>query len=349
MPTRFCHRHAARLALSLLPIAFAAFSVAAEPNVQKPTIVTASQGVERIFAGGVPRSVADLKAMEKRQQSIVKQTTPCIVAVQVGQAQGSGVIISADGYVLTAAHVAAEPDRDVNFVLADGRLVKGRTLGMYMNLDAGLAKIDPYTSQGKTVSWPHAKMGDSREVTGGQWVVAMGHPGGFQEGRSPVVRLGRVLENRSNLIKTDCKLVGGDSGGPLFDMQGRVIGIHSRIGNSLFNNIHVPVQAYRDYWDKLVRGDQWGYLPGSKPYIGVKGDREAKKAMITHVYPDGPAAKAGMQVGDVVMSFDGQSVGDFYSLRRLVDDKRPGDFVNIQLQRAGKIVQLRLEIGNLGI
>ena len=312
-------------------------------------IVTASQGVDRIFAGGVPRSITDLKAMESRQQQIVKQTTPCVVAVQVGQAQGSGVIISADGYVLTAAHVAAEPDLDVKFMLADGRLVKGKTLGMYMNVDAGLAKIDRYTSGGKAVTWPHVEMGNSQTVIGGQWVLAMGHPGGFEPGRPPVVRLGRVLENHRNLIKTDCKLVGGDSGGPLFDMQGRVIGVHSRIGNSLFNNIHVPIQAYRDNWDKLVKGDQWGYLPGSKPFIGVKGSRKSNEAVITHVYPGAPAERAGIRVGDVVTKFDDEPVDDFYSLRRLVDAKHPGDFVNVQVKRGMEVVQLRLKIGNLGV
>ena len=340
-------RNCAALCLAAVVLFLASPASAEDPG--NLTVITASQGVNRIFAGGVPRSVADLKAMEAQQQQIVRRTTPCIVAVQVGQAQGSGVIISADGYVLTAAHVAAKPDHDVKFMLADGRLVKGKTLGMYMNVDAGLAKIDRYTSAGEPVAWPFVKMGDSQTVIGGQWVLAMGHPGGFEEGRPPVVRLGRVLENRRNMIKTDCKLVGGDSGGPLFDMHGHVIGVHSRIGNSLFNNIHVPIQAYRDNWDKLVKGDQWGYLPGSKPFIGVKGNRKAALAIITHVYPGAPAELAGIKVGDVITRFDEEVVGDFYSLRRMVDTKHPGDFVNVEVKRDAEVHRLRLKIGNLGV
>src|ERR1700758_5044418 len=111
-------------------------------------------------------------------------------------------------------------------------------------------------------------MGKSTSLTKGQWVVSIGHPGGFRPNRTPVVRLGRVLEANANLIVTDCTLVGGDSGGPLFDLDGKVIGIHSRISSGLAFNFHVPVDTYRTTWDRLVKGDVWG---GGRtgPYIGV--------------------------------------------------------------------------------
>src|SRR5205807_1727365 len=97
----------------------------------------------------------------------------------------------------------------------------------------------------------------SADLKKGQWVITVGHPGGFRPDRSPPVRLGRVIESTKSLVRTDCTIVGGDSGGPLFDMTGKVVGIHSRIGAPLSANIHVPVDTYRDTWDRLVKGEVW--------------------------------------------------------------------------------------------
>src|SRR5438876_11640505 len=106
-------------------------------------------------------------------------------------------------------------------------------------------------------------MGKSDELTKGEWCLATGHPRGYKPGRTPPVRLGRDLTFGNTIIKTDCTLVGGDSGGPLFDMQGRVIGIHSRIGQTLAQNMHVPVDTYRETWDRLVKGDRvYGNIGG---------------------------------------------------------------------------------------
>src|ERR1700758_5501580 len=116
-------------------------------------------------------------------------------------------------------------------------------------------------------------MGKSTSLTKGQWVVSIGHPGGFRPNRTPVVRLGRVLEANANLIQTDCTLVGGDSGGPLFDMDGKVIGIHSRIGPAITANLHVPVNTYRDTWDDLANGETLGgpVRPRTgQAYMGVR-------------------------------------------------------------------------------
>ena len=102
----------------------------------------------------------------------------------------------------------------------------------------------------------------SAEMKKNDWCVVTGHPGGFKTGRSPVVRVGRILEINNSVaakyICTDCTLVGGDSGGPLFDMQGRVIGIHSQIRARITENVHVPVNTYRETFDRLAKGDVWG-------------------------------------------------------------------------------------------
>jgi serine protease Do len=296
------------------------------------------------FTKAVPESVEDLKAIQAHVRALSARVLACTVNVRIGMGQGSGVIISADGYVLTAGHVSGTPGRDVILTLASGRKVKGKTLGVNRGIDSGLIKI---TEEGK---WPHCEMGKSADLKRGDWCLAVGHPTGYKEGRSPVVRLGRVLDHGKVLIRSDCALVGGDSGGPLFDMQGRVIGIHSRIAGPLTANIHVPVDTYRDTWDKLAKGEAWGggmfgFPAKGEPYLGVKGDPEAEGCKITEVVPNSPAAKAGLQVDDVVLRFAGQKINDFESLRARVLRSKPGQRVTLEIQRGEKTRNIEVVVG----
>ena len=303
----------------------------------KPT--PAAIDLQKIFAGGEPSSLAELKAMEQHQLALAEKVTECTVGIVVGPAHGSGVIVSQDGYVLTAAHVAGEPRRKVLFVLPDGRRVRGESCGLYRTLDAGLMKIT------ETGPWPFAEMANSGDLRVGQWCVATGHPGGYEAGRKPVVRIGRVLQTDKSAITTDCTLVGGDSGGPLLDMNGRVIGINSRIGRQLTSNMHVPIAAFHETWDRLVKGDAWGNIPGAGPVLGVKGDGRSDAAKVTSVVPGGPAEKAGLQAGDVIVRFAGQPVKDFAALQAFVNDSQPGDKVALEINRGGKSSTVELVLG----
>lgn len=215
----------------------------------------------------VPENVEDLRAIEKRVQAVVAKVTPAVVGVRVGAAQGSGVIIDKDGTVLTAGHVSGQPGRDAQIILPDGRKLKAKTLGQNKGIDSGMLKI---TDEG---AWPAVELGKSAEVKPGQWVVAIGHPGGYRSNRTPVVRVGRVLTANKLLIRTDCTLVGGDSGGPLFDMEGRVIGIHSRIGGAITENVHVPVDTYRETYAKLAKGESWGGFLGQQVVVQTPGGK----------------------------------------------------------------------------
>jgi hypothetical protein len=117
-------------------------------------------------------------------------------------------------------------------------------------------------------------MGKASDLKKGQWVIAVGHPGGFRTNRTPVVRVGRVLYANPFLIRTDCTLVGGDSGGPLFDMTGKVIGIHSRIGPmALTENIHVPIDTYRETRERLARGESFGGPLGRQEVVQSAGGK----------------------------------------------------------------------------
>jgi serine protease Do len=208
-----------------------------------------------------------------------------------------------------------------------------------------MVKIDRMEKDGKAEVWPYLKMGNSAEVKDGQWCIVTGHPGGYQPGRKPVVRFGRVLSSDDDLIVSDCTLVGGDSGGPLLDMHGDVIGIHSRIGGELTANMHVPVNLYRDSWDRLASSEMWGEVPRGSPYIGVQGDPDAKNAKIAFVEPGQPGDRAGIQAGDVIIKFGDEAVEDFSALAALVSDHEPGDHVKVEVKRGEEVLELEIVIG----
>jgi len=313
-----------------------------EPQQVRQATATSSEprDASLIFAGGAPTSVDELRGMQKVMQTLSAKVQPATVSVRVGLAQGSGVIIDKEGHVLSAAHVVGAPGRDVVFILHDGRQVRGRTLGCNYDLDAGLMKI---TDRG---DWTVAEMGDSNNLQIGQWCLATGHPGGYQRGRTAVVRFGRILNNLASLVATDCTLVGGDSGGPLFDMDGRVIAIHSRIGNSLSANIHVPISAYRDSWERLKNSDAWGTQTSSGPFIGVVGDEKATNATIAAVNSGSPAERAGIRAGDVITRFAGEEVTTFESLSKLVRKQDAGETVPVVVQRGSTTLKLTVLIGD---
>jgi serine protease Do len=293
-----------------------------------------------------PASLEDLKILQKQTKAVVAKVQPATVGLVVGGSSGSGVIIDAEGHILTAGHVSAAPDKDCTVIMPDGKRVKGKTLGMNRAIDSGMIKI---TEEGK---WPFAEMGTSTGLKKGQWVISIGHPGGYKKGRSPVVRLGRIQDFNDFLIRTDCTLVGGDSGGPLFDMNGKVIGIHSRIGGTIATNIHVPVDTYKETWDRLAKGEAWGGRLGSRenndPYLGLEFDKEAKDCKVADVTPDSPAAKAGLKVNDVITSFDGRKVASFDELKALIAKKKPGDEVAVEVTRDKETMTLKLKVGKRG-
>lgn len=208
--------------------------------------------VSEAFRKAAPEGLADLTAMQDHFQAVLKRVRPATVMVQTSDASGSGVLVSKDGYILTAAHVSGASGRDARVCLPDGRILKAKTLGANKRLDYGLIKV---TDAGE---FPFAEMGKSAEVTAGQWLLALGYPGEFRPGRSPVVRVGRVASAAGAKLRTDCLIEGGDSGGPLFDLAGKVIGVHQRAGRlSEDCNYHIPVDLYRGGWDRLLKGEVW--------------------------------------------------------------------------------------------
>ena len=219
----------------------------------------------------VPQTLQDLRAIEQAAQQVAGVLVQCTVSVQIGASRGSGVIISEDGYVLTAAHVIGGPGRGVLIRLPDGRDFEGETLGVHTTADGGLVKI----SNPKDL--PFAPMApEDQPLRPGQWCLAAGHPSGFMPARQPPVRLGRVIGAMPHVLRTECTITGGDSGGPLFDMKGQVIGIHSRIGEAFTDNFHVPVASFREAWPQLVAGKNYPAYPGSALLSMLDKDEDGK-------------------------------------------------------------------------
>jgi serine protease Do len=311
----------------------------AEPLEAPPAGDQPAEQQLAVFTKVAPESVDDLLEIERHVQKLAAKLIPCTVGVQIRGVQGSGVIIDKHGHVLTAGHVSGEPGRDVTVILHDGRKLKGKTLGRNIGIDSGLIKI---TDDGK---WPFADVGSSKDLKAGQWCMATGHPGGYQTGREPVVRLGRVIQSRTGAVRTDCTLVGGDSGGPLFDMQGRVIGIHSRISTSFSENFHVPVQTYLETWNDLVAGKEWGGR-GNSGIIGIRGDDVKEGCRVTEIFPGLPAEKHGLKVGDVITKVNGDKVGSLADLIRLLGKHKPGDEVTLEYLRNGQNLKQAVKLAS---
>ena len=146
----------------------------------------------------------------------------------------------------------------------------------------------------------------------GDWIFAIGHPGGFDKDRGLVLRVGRVIHRSTDTIQTDCKLIGGDSGGPLFDMYGKVVGIHSRVSMKNEQNYHVTVRAFKRDWERMLKGsvvsidESFAKIERKGGFLGIKRVSHPKGVLVTGVIGNSPAAKAKLRAGDIITHIDGK-------------------------------------------
>lgn len=291
-----------------------------------------------------PRNVEDLRRIESQLQRVVQRSLPATVALQLGRSAGSGVIVNSEGLILTAGHVIGDSSRKVNIVLPDGRRFTGKSLGANHDIDAGMVQMDNPPSD-----LPYTPIAKGSKLVPGQWVVTTGQPGGLVEGRAPPVRLGRVLFREDEIICTDCTLVGGDSGGPLFNMRGELVGIHSSIGPRVTHNFHVATTGFEASWDRLLAGEVWGgqisdEMLADRPVIGVSGRTINDRCVITRAIAGLPAAEAGVKNGDIVVAIDGRPIDSFEELSRMIFFQEPGTKVELTYQRDGveKTVEVKV-------
>ena len=281
-----------------------------------------------------------LLRLEQKVANVARESLPVTVALiaESTGASGSGVIVSEDGLVLTAAHVIQGAD-EVLVVFPDGRQLIGESLGANYSRDAAMVRIR--NSDGPL---PFVELGASRTLEAGDWVVALGHSAGFAAERTPPVRFGRVVsKGPGNFLTTDCTLIGGDSGGPLFDLDGRLVAIHSSIGQSLKNNNHAGIDGYLEDWDRMLDGEAWGRLslnPFANPDMPVLGiamgnhRRGGSGVPVAEVVPGSPAAAAGVRVGDVILAVDGGEIRNGNQLLQALAKRNAGDTVRLRLAQA---------------
>lgn len=294
-----------------------------------------------MISSATPRNTRDLELMESQVVQSVAKVMPSVVSLVIdGITQGSGVIVSKDGLILTAAHVTYDPGKNILVILYNGRTVVGRTLGVNRTLDAGMIKISG------TGEYQAIELSPDSTPAANQWCMALGHSGGYQAGRSPPLRLGRVLAVRGESIFSSCTLVSGDSGGPLFDLSGRLIGIHSRIGMDSSNNLHISISAFRDNWDRLLNGESFGAPLQSigSPVIDAPFGETEGKVVVGPLLNSSAAFKNGLRPGDKVVQIDSKAIEGLDSLLILVGRLKPGDTALVEVQRGENTVKLKLPV-----
>lgn len=205
-----------------------------------------------------PENREDLLAIQSAVMNALPAASAATVAIEVTEGSGTGVIVSPDGLILTAAHVSGAPGKKVLVILQDGKHLNAITLGLDSESDAAMLRItDPGT-------WPFVEIDKTESYKLGDWVFALGHSGGFDKERGLVLRPGRIVRIAHQSLQSDCILIGGDSGGPLFDLSGRLIAIHSRVGQQLVVNMHVGVGIFQKKWDSLLKSEFLGDGPFAK-------------------------------------------------------------------------------------
>ncbi len=293
-----------------------------------------------------PENRKDIETIQNAMQKALPQARAATVCVDLGNGSGTGVIVSAEGLVLTAAHVAEGVKKKVTVVLEDGTRLEARTLGLVADLDAAMVQI---TEKGP---YPFVPIDRNDSTRIGDWVFAIGHAGGFEKSRGPVVRLGRLVKIQGNTFQSDCILIGGDSGGPLFDLSGRLVGIHSRVGPQLQSNMHVPMAVFLTHWEGLAKGEFIGEGPyAQKPekgkgVLGLAAETRPDGGLrVTKVVEKGAAQEAGITEGDILHKLNGKPLEAYQQILDLLKEMAVGEELTLEVEHAGKTETLTIPLG----
>ena len=268
---------------------------------------------------------------------------------------GSGFIISRDGYIVTNNHVVEDAET-IKITLSNDEAYDAEVIGLDPRMDLALLKIDPEKDL------PYVSFGNSKESKVGEWVVAIGNPFGLGGTVTAgiISALGRNIGSGpyDQFIQTDAPINKGNSGGPLFNMDGEVIGvntmIYSQTGGSVGIGFSIPSDLVKPVIDQLKK-----YGETRRGWLGVMIQNvteelakdmdldEAKGALVQQVVKDGPADKAGIEEGDVIIGYNKEDINDMRDLTTKVANTDIGKKVKIKLIRFGKEVELKVKIGRL--
>ena len=325
-----------------------------------PAVVNISTKQKLPDRKGASGSMPDLQGLPPEIRDFFERNMPQTPRSPRGDRQreaqslGSGFIISNDGYVLTNNHVIADAD-EILVRLSDRSEYPAKLVGTDPRTDVALLKIE-----GKDL--PTVKLGDSAKLKVGEWVAAIGSPFGFDHSvtKGIVSAKGRSLPNDNYVpfIQTDVAINPGNSGGPLFNMSGEVVGINSQIftrsGGFMGLSFAIPIDVALDVSNQLKKDGKV-----SRGWLGVViqevnkdlaesfGLDKPAGALVAQVMEDGPAAKGGLQVGDVILSMNGQPIEMSADLPHLVGGMKDGSKASLEVIRDGKRKTLDVTIGML--
>lgn len=275
---------------------------------------------------------------------------------------GSGVIISPDGYIITNDHVAGNAT-EITITLVGGKRLKAELIGTDPLSDVALLKVD-----GNDL--PYATLGNSDEVVIGEWAIALGNPFGlFEINDKPTVTVGVISSTGMNLgrqnnrvyrdmIETDAAINGGNSGGPLVNSLGEVVGINTLIFTGGVSQTFVgygfaiPVNKVKRIVAELrkrgkVERDIWTGFEAQQVDARVAryfGMAQVQGVIVSDVFRNGPAEKAGIKVGDIILEISGEKINSEEELFAVLNDARPGDTLRLKVYRERKEVQVQLRV-----
>jgi serine protease Do len=273
---------------------------------------------------------------------------------QIRRGVGSGFIVSADGYILTNAHVVDDAS-EVTVKLTDNREFNAKVIGADKRTDVALVKID-------AKNLPAVRIGEAAKSKVGEWVAAIGSPFGLENTVTAgiISAKSRSLpdENYVPFIQTDVAINPGNSGGPLFNMAGEVIGINSQIysrtGGYMGLSFAVPIEVAMK-----VKTDLQKYGKVTRGRLGVTiqsvtreladsfGLKKPQGALVAAVEPRSPADKAGIKTGDIILGVDGRDIENSIELPRVVGESRPGTQVKLKIWRQGETKELAASLGEM--
>lgn len=271
---------------------------------------------------------------------------------EVQRGVGSGFLISADGFLLTNHHVVEGAD-EIYVTLTDKRELKGRLIGSDRRTDVALVKVEG-------IGFPSLKIGDPARLRVGEWVLAIGSPFGLENTVTAgiVSAKGRDTGDYLPFIQTDVAVNPGNSGGPLINMRGEVVGINSQIysrtGGFMGISFAIPIDEAMRVGEQLKSNGRVtrgrigvGIAEVTKDVAEPLGLSRAAGALVRSVEAGGPADKAGLEVGDIILRFDGKPIERSSDLPRLVGNTRPGSRVTLQVWRKGAQRDIALTVAEM--
>ena len=341
-PSRRSGRFGAAVAGGLVSatlVSAGAFGLGLVDNDAPPPASAANQNA--------PSSAAVSPKQQGDVAAIYKAASPAVVSIRTDSGSGTGFVVDTDGTIVTNAHVVGESDRvDVQF--ADDRSVTGEVRGVDRSSDLAIVQVDPARA-GKLTA---LELADSSTVKTGQLAVAIGSPFGLPQTATAgiVSGTGRHIQapdgfQIDSVIQTDAPINPGNSGGPLLDAAGQVIGVNSQIATGGSGNgsvgigFAVPANTVRDVIPRLERGETI-----RRAYLGVSTAEGNGGAVVRQATDGGPAARAGVRTGDVIVAVAGDRIQTPDDVAAAIQDRKPGEAVELQVRRDGQLKTLDVKL-----